>query len=161
MTMRKFAVVAGARAPRAGEGPRLKVAFASMDGRGLNAHFGSARKFMLYEVAAHDSRLLGVVDFSDTSDESGEHGAASENRIAAKISSLAGCQLLFVLAIGGPVAAKVVKANIHPIKVVAAEPIAQSIHRIQELMRGEPPPWMRKILEPKRARSMNFLDEED
>ncbi len=152
--------------PEAGEGdrpptgPRLRVAIATQDGKSMNAHFGSARRFAVYEVTPEESRLLEVVAFDDTSDESGAHDAEAD-RIGPKIAALAGCNLLFVLAIGGPAAAKVVKARIHPIKLAEPEAIDQVISKVRSMMTGTPPPWLRKAMAASQARSTDFLDEED
>jgi nitrogen fixation protein NifX len=142
-------------------GPRIRLAIASTTGRALDAHFGSATKFVVYEVSATDSQFIEVIDFSGASDESGLHSAAQEDRITAKITSLQGCQLLLVLAIGGPVAARVVKAGIHPIKVASAEPIATVTDKMQALIAGNPPPWLRKLLTPNTERSLSLMDLED
>lgn len=142
-------------------GPRIRLAIASASGKALDAHFGSARKFVVYEVSATDSQFVEVIDFSDGSDESGQHGASADDRIHAKIVALEGCQLLLVLAIGGPTAAKVVKAGIHPIKVATSESIAAVVDKVQTMIAGNPPPWLRKLLAPKTERSMSFLDLED
>lgn len=159
--MRKLGLVQSA-APA--DGPRLRVAIASSDGRALDSHFGSAKKFVVYDVSADQSVLVEIIDFSDTSDESGDHGAAAEDRIGAKVGTLKGCHVLLVLAIGGPVAAKVVKAGVHPIKVASPESIASAIEHVQTLMRGNPPPWLRKLLMSQAERSERFtqmLDLED
>jgi nitrogen fixation protein NifX len=156
--MRKLGLVPPAEVSDA---PRLRVAIASSNGKALDAHFGSAKKFVVYDVSAADSQLVEIIDFSDTSDESGDHGAAAEDRIGSKIGTLKGCQVLLVLAIGGPVAAKVVKAGVHPIKVATAESISSAIEHVQTLMSGSPPPWLRKLLAPKTERSLRFMDLED
>jgi nitrogen fixation protein NifX len=142
-------------------GARLRIAIASSSGKGLDAHFGSARKFIVYDVSGTDSQFVEVIDFCEGSSERGEHESAADERIAAKIATLAGCHLLLVLAIGGPVAAKVVKAGIHPIKVAAPESTADVIEKMQALMTGTQPPWLRKLLAPKTDLSLGYLDLED
>jgi nitrogen fixation protein NifX len=142
-------------------GARLRVAIASSSGKALDAHFGSARKFIVYDVSGADSRFVEVIDFCEGSNESGAHAASADDRIAAKIDALAGCQLLLVLAIGGPVAAKVVKAGIHPIKVAAPESTAAVIEKMQALITGTQPPWLRRLLAPKTGLTLSYLDLED
>lgn len=141
-------------------GPRLRVAIATQDGKSMNAHFGSARRFAVYEVTPHEGRFVEVVAFDDTSDESGAHDAEAD-RIGPKVAALAGCNLLFVLAIGGPAAAKVVNAGIHPVKLAEPESIDQVIAKVRSMMTGNPPPWLRKALASSQTRSTDFLDEED
>jgi len=147
---------AGGAAP----GPRLRVAIATQDGKTMNAHFGSARRFAIYEVTPLEGHLLEVVDFGDASDESGTHDAEAD-RIGPKVTALAGCNLLFVLAIGGPAAAKVVSAKIHPVKLAEPEPIDQVITKVRSMMTSDPPPWLRKALAASQPRKPSFLDEED
>ena len=142
--------------------PRLRVAIATQDMRTLNAHFGSARRFAVYDVTPSEARFVEAVSFGDVSNESGAHVDDGTDRIGAKVEALTGCHLLFVLAIGGPAAAKVVGAHIHPVKLAAPEPIEAILTRVQAMMVGNPPPWLRKVMgaqEPRR--SMDFLDDED
>ena len=95
------------------------------------------------------------------SDESGDHKAESEDKNARKIAALAGCNIVFVLAIGGPVAAKVIAAKIHPIKIAEPESIESVIAKVQALVTADPPPWLRKVLVANQARSMRFLDDDE
>ncbi|MGA2450970.1 MAG: nitrogen fixation protein NifX [Polyangiaceae bacterium] len=141
--------------------PSLRIAIATEDGKMLNAHFGSARKFALYEVSAHASRFLGAAEFDAVSNGSGAHAVDDYDRIGPKVAALSGCSLLFVLAIGGPAAARVVGARIHPVKLPAPEPIESVLRRVQTMLAGTPPPWLRKAMAPAPARSMDFLDKED
>ena len=143
-------------------GPKLKIAIATRDMKGLNAHFGSAPKFAVYEVSQTRWRFLEALDFSDfsLSDESGRHAEDGDDRITPKVEALTGCHLLFVLAIGGPSAVKVVRAGIHPVKLPQAQPIEDVLARVQTMLAGSPPPWLRKILGPAET-DMSFLEEED
>jgi nitrogen fixation protein NifX len=139
--------------------PRLRIAIASSDAKSLDAHFNSAATFMVYEVTPGSSRLLEAIALGDRSDESGNHDAG-EDRLGPKVAAIAGCNLLFVQAIGAGAAAKVVRAGIHPIKVSTPEPVETVIKKVQGMM-ASPPPWLRKALESKERKSMQFLDEED
>ena len=108
----------------------VRVAIATRDMKGLNAHFGSAPRFAVYDVTAHGWDFVEAVAFDDNSDESGAHRNEGEDRITPKVAALAGCHLLFCLAIGGPSAAKVVAARIHPIKTpqAVADPRGSRAH---------------------------------
>jgi len=141
--------------------PRLRIAIASRDGASLDAHFGSAEKFMVYDVTPGGHELVQAIAVTQVSDESGDHKAESEDKNGRKIAALAGCNIVFVLAVGAPVAAKILAAKIHPIKVAEPESIDSVIARMKTLMVSEPPPWLRKVLAAtSSARSMSFLDEE-
>ncbi len=123
----------------------LKIAIATNDMEHLNAHFGSARKFAVYEVTREAWRFVEAVGFDDVTEQSGRH-AEGDDKIGPKVDALAGTALLFVLAIGGPAAARVVRSGIHPVKLKDPEPISAVIARVQAMLRGAPPPWLRKIL---------------
>jgi nitrogen fixation protein NifX len=139
---------------------RLRIAVATQDLKSLNAHFGSARRFAIYDVTPTEHRFIEAVSFGDISNESGSHAKEGDDKIGPKVEALTGCHLLFVLAIGGPAAARVVSAHIHPVKLMKPEAIESIISRVQTMMSGNPPPWLRKVMGAQTARSMDFLDEE-
>ncbi|MGC9420532.1 MAG: nitrogen fixation protein NifX [Rhodovulum sp.] len=123
----------------------LKIAIATNDMEHLDAHFGSAGKFAIYEVTTTSARVVEVLEFDEVTAQSGQHNDI-DDRITPKVEALSGCALLFVLAIGGPSAAKVVRAGIHPIKRKAPEPIADVLAQTQTMLKGSPPPFLRKVL---------------
>jgi nitrogen fixation protein NifX len=141
------------------EGGLMKVAFATQDLRNLDAHFAGARNLAIYEVTAEGYRFLEAVRFDTSSNEDGVHADANEDRLTPRIEALAGCALLFVLAIGGPAAARVVSRKIHPIKLPRPEPIVEILDRVQTMLNGTPPPWLRKVIGNGRPKPSNFLDE--
>lgn len=137
----------------------MKIAFTSQDMKRVDAHFGSARNMAIYEVTPDSYQFLEAVQFDTVSPESGEHAIDGDDRLAAKIEAITGCALLFTLAIGGPAAARVVNSRVHPIKINQPEAITDVIDRIQTMLKGTPPPWMRKILQ-QDSKKMDFLEED-
>ncbi|RTL67152.1 MAG: nitrogen fixation protein NifX [Hyphomicrobiales bacterium] len=145
MTVRHLRLIEkpGAEASQA---PSLRIAIATQDMKALNAHFGSARKFAIYDVSAETWSFVEAVAFDSVSAETGQHKEDGDDRITPKVDALAGVKLLFVRAIGGPAAAKVVRAGIHPIKIADPQPIESVIERVQGMLKTNPPPWLRKVL---------------
>ena len=137
----------------------MKVAFATQDLKTLDAHFAGARNFAIYDVTAEGSRFVEAVRFDTSSNEDGAHAEAHEDRLTPRVDALAGCALLFVLAIGGPAAARVVSRKIHPIKLPRPEPIIQILDRVQAMLNGTPPPWLRKALAGTRRSTEDFLEQ--
>ncbi|KAF0118824.1 MAG: nitrogen fixation protein NifX [Rhodospirillaceae bacterium] len=139
----------------------MKVAIATQDMKSLNAHFGSAHAFAIYDVSRDGHHLVEVVTFEEGSHEDGRHADAHEgdDRIGARIEALGGVALLFVLAIGGPAAARVIAARIHPIKLPQPQPIEAVLERVRTMLSGTPPPWLRRLLAPRTDTA--FLDQED
>jgi nitrogen fixation protein NifX len=124
----------------------VRIAIATRDMKRLNAHFGSASRFAVFDVTKEGWAFVEALAFDDISDETGKHKNEGDDRIAPKVRALAGCQLLFCLAIGGPSAAKVVSARIHPIKVAEPATFDEVLERTRTMLNGAPPPWLRKIL---------------
>lgn len=47
--------------------------------------------------------------------------------------------------IGGPAAAKVVRAGVHPVKIPGSSPARETLVRLQAVL-DAPPPWLAKIM---------------
>jgi nitrogen fixation protein NifX len=141
--------------------PRLRIAIATQDRKNLNAHFGSAKAFVVYDVTPTASTFLEAFMFDDVSDESGAHKTEGDDRITPKVEALTGCTLMFVRAIGGPAAARVVKAGIHPVKIPDPMAIDAVIAKVQSMMTGNPPPWLRKVMQTAGAAQKAAFDDED
>ncbi|MBK8909662.1 MAG: nitrogen fixation protein NifX [Rhodospirillales bacterium] len=137
----------------------MRVAFATNDMKTMDAHFAGARNMVVYSVTEDESQLVEVARFDDTSKEDGRHAEPDEDRITPRVEAIAGCALLFVLAIGGPAAAKVVNHRIHPIKLPQAEPIEAILARVQAMLKTSPPPWLRKAMGVKSAKQLDFIDD--
>ncbi|MQX55036.1 NifB/NifX family molybdenum-iron cluster-binding protein, partial [Sinorhizobium meliloti] len=59
----------------------LRVAITTEDMKGLNAHFGSAKRFAIYDVTSHESQFIEAIEFDDASDESGRQRTEGDGRI--------------------------------------------------------------------------------
>jgi nitrogen fixation protein NifX len=159
--MRRLRLIDGTGAePVQKESGHMKVAFATNDLKRVDAHFGGARQMVFYDVTAESSRLIEAMQFDTVSAQDGTHSDTdSVDHLLPKIAALQGCSLLFVLAIGGPAAARVVNLKVHPIKLPATEAILDVITRVQGMLKGNPPPWLRKALQDD-AHRMDFLEED-
>jgi nitrogen fixation protein NifX len=138
----------------------MRIALATQDRQRVDAHFASARTFMFYDVGPEGHTFLEAVQFDVVSTEEGAHREDGEDRLGAKIAALEGTALLFCRAIGGPAAARVVRANVHPIKLPDDEPIPQVIERVRVMLNGNPPPWLRKVLRGPETDAERFVDDE-
>ncbi len=138
----------------------MKVAIATHDMKSLNAHFGSAGKFAIYDVSREGHRFVEAIAFDSVSGEDGRHADDGDDRIGPKVEALKGVALLFVLAIGGPAAARVIAARINPIKRPGPESIEDVLERVRTMLNGTPPPWLRKLLAEETGASRSFLEEE-
>jgi nitrogen fixation protein NifX len=139
----------------------MKVAFATQDLRTLDAHFGGARNLAIYDVTPDGYRFLEAVRFQEASNQDGVHAEDGHDRLSARVDALQGCALLFVLAIGGPAAAKVVSHKVHPVKLPRPEPINDILERVRTMLKGTPPPWLRKAMRSTVPAEHDFADEDE
>ncbi|HEX9179244.1 MAG TPA: nitrogen fixation protein NifX [Burkholderiales bacterium] len=133
----------------------MKVAFATEDMQHVDAHFGWARNIVIYEVEPTGFRKVEAVRFEGDLQEDG-----SEDKLAPKLDAIADCAIVYVAAIGGSAAARVVNARVHPVKVPRPEPIANLLTRLVEVLNGTPPPWLRKAMMKGRERRPDFEEGE-
>ncbi len=117
----------------------MKVAFTSSDGKSIDQHFGRTQDYYVWDVGAERADFLGRVSALASGDE--------EDRTAARANAIAGCAIVYTAQIGGPAAAKLIARRIHPLKAPQGTPVVEAVSRLQEVLRGSPPPWLRKIVE--------------
>jgi nitrogen fixation protein NifX len=117
----------------------IRIACASDDGINVDAHFGSCRKFLIYQVSANEYRLCDIRNIDDASEFQDD-----KNKIRAEL--IRDCQVLYIASVGGPAAAKIVKLGIHPLKLNETESIENVIAQLQTVLAGTPPPWLAKVM---------------
>jgi len=116
----------------------VRVAIASDKGDLLSGHFGSCLRFLVYQVSPAAIRL---VDIRDTMD-----AEFAEDRNLWRAKLIGDCHVCYVVSIGGPAAAKVIRADIYPIKLPDGGPAEAVLAQFQKAMAESPPPWLLKIL---------------
>jgi nitrogen fixation protein NifX len=132
----------------------MKIAFATQDHKHVDAHFGWAKNIAIYEVSPDGHRFLAEVAFDGELQEDG-----SEDKLTPKLDAIKDCAILYVAAIGGSGAARVVASKIHPIKVNEPEAIDTILDKLQVVLAGTPPPWLRKAMLKDAPRDVSFEDE--
>ena len=129
----------------------MKVAFATQDLQRVDAHFGWAKNIAIYEVSPEGHRFVEAVQFDG---DLGEDG--NEDKLAPKLEAIKDCAILYVAAIGGSGAARVVAQKIHPVKVPQPEGIPEILDKLQQVLGGTPPPWLRKAMLKGQERTFDF-----
>ena len=134
----------------------MKIAFATQDLKRVDAHFGWAKNIAIYEIGPQGHKFLEAIEFDGDLKEDG-----NEDKLAPKLQAIHDCAIVYVAAIGGSAAARVVASKIHPIKVTQPEPIAELLEKMRVVLQGTPPPWLRKALLKDAPRSPDFEDDEE
>ncbi|MDO8926741.1 MAG: dinitrogenase iron-molybdenum cofactor biosynthesis protein [Sideroxyarcus sp.] len=130
----------------------LRVAVASNTEENLDGHFGSCPRFLIYQVGPEDIRLIEIRSTSLADD--------AEDKNVARANLIKDCQIVYVQSIGGPAAAKAVRANIHPVKAPEGGKASIALQRLQAVL-DAPPPWLAKILGVEAKSLSRFADTEE
>jgi nitrogen fixation protein NifX len=134
----------------------MKVAFSTQDKQCVDAHFGWAKNIAVYDVSPTGYHFVENFEFGGKLEEDGD-----EDKLAPKLEAIKDCAILYVAAIGGSAAARVVAVKIHPIKVPQPEPILDILEKLQAVLKGTPPPWLRKALLKDPGAATPHFEEED
>jgi nitrogen fixation protein NifX len=134
----------------------MKIAFATQDQQRVDAHFGWAKHLAVYEIDGAGYKFVENFSFGEDLAEDG-----NEDKLAPKLDAIKDCAIVYLAAIGGSAAARVVAAKIHPIKVAQPESILDILDKLQDVLKGTPPPWLRKALTKGEEKSFDFEDDEE
>jgi len=123
------------------ETQQLQIAFATTDGVTVDGHFGSCEQFYIYTVDAESYQKLDV--------RIADSGRGIEKN-AIRAETISDCHLLFCASIGGPAAARVIRADVHPMKCKPVNDtfpsITEQLEQLQSRMQSKAlPPWLAKI----------------
>jgi nitrogen fixation protein NifX len=116
----------------------IRVAVASNTGEQLDGHFGSCLRFLVYEVTADSLKLIAARDTLDAD--------ASSDKNSMRVQLIDDCQVVYIVSVGGPAAAKIIRARIHIVPVPAGGAAREVLATLQATMASAPPPWLAKIL---------------
>lgn len=150
----------------------VKIAFATGDRKEVNASFEQARQIVVYEVTTTRVRACDAITYRGadphasslpgTSGRNGKGGGGggggccggkkkqesiNEEEIDNKVASLAGVSVLFVNKTLNAYSVLVLNnARIFTVKVDGHRNIPEVVARLQEMLRGDPPLWLRRAL---------------
>lgn len=118
----------------------MRVAIATTDLVTVDAHFGTAPRFLLCEVSAAGPGPASEIRFGPA-DEDGDHG-----KLGPRLGVLEGCTLLFAAAVGPSAAAQLASRGVRAAAARPGERIDELLARLARLLAGAPPPWLQKAL---------------
>ncbi|MEA5550609.1 nitrogen fixation protein NifX [Anabaena cylindrica UHCC 0172] len=130
----------------------VKIAFTTTDRIHVNAHFGWAKEIDVYEISDDGYEFLETLKFEGDLKEDG-----NEDKITPKLDALNDCTIVYVVAIGGSAAARLIKKGVTPVKAKSEEEkIEEILNKLVTTLKGNPPPWLRKALN---KTNKNFAEE--
>ncbi len=114
--------------------------FASSDGIRIDQHFGWSKSFELYRITADNAEYLKTLDSSQ------DAIADEHEKLAYKIGTIKEADVLYCTQIGPKASQMVLAEKIHPIRAGENDRIDETIQKMQELLLGNPPPWLLRLL---------------
>ena len=124
----------------------LRIAFASDDRRRVNQHFGSATAFVLYDVSAGGAALCGIGEFSP------EARNGNEDKLGGKVDFLAGCDAVFVFAVGASAIRQLLARGVQPLRVSETDSIDALLRSLSAAIVDGGVPWIERALDRRAAR---------
>ncbi|MDD5406597.1 MAG: NifB/NifX family molybdenum-iron cluster-binding protein [Sulfurovaceae bacterium] len=114
----------------------IKVAFATNNTTHIDAHFGSAKEFHIYEITNDSYNFYGVVPIASKDTDR-------------TIELLDGVDIVYFINIGPAAAAKIINHGIFPIKYKESVSIDEELAKLMNMLGSNPPPFIKKICERK------------
>lgn len=131
----------------------IRVACASNHDVRIDGHFGSCARFLIYQVSDSACRLI------DIRAAGGEPEEMDKNAWRAEL--IKDCQLLYTVSIGGPAAAKVVRAGLHPVKLPNGGQAPELMSSLMRVIEDNPPPWLAKVMGFRAEERVRFTPESE
>ena len=116
----------------------IRVAIASGNQEQLDGHFGSCPRYLIYQLSPEAIKLIDI--------RSTLEADLSDDKTASRVNLITDCHILFIVSIGGPPAARVIKSGIYPIKKSEGGAAREILADLQKVMATSPPPWLAKVV---------------
>jgi nitrogen fixation protein NifX len=112
----------------------IMVAFATNNTTHIDAHFGSAKEFHIYEITHDSYSFYGVIPITTKDTDR-------------TIDLLNGTDIVYFVNIGPAAAAKIINSGIFPIKYKESVSINEELTKLMNMLGSNPPPFIKKICE--------------
>lgn len=116
----------------------IQVAVSSNNLEKLDGHFGSCDYYLIYQLTPETMRLVDV--------RLAIESELAKEKTAFRVNLIKDCDIVYLVSIGGPAAAKVIHANIYPLKKEEGGEAREFLAQLQSAIAQSPPPWLAKIL---------------
>ncbi len=116
----------------------LKVAFATNDNENIDAHFGSAKQFNVYDIGIDGFEISSIIKIISKDTDT-------------NVGLLEGIDIVYFVNIGPIAAAKIISSGVFPIKYKEVVSIDEELEKIVKMLNENPPPFIKKIIQQKAA----------
>ena len=129
----------------------IRIAIASSTEEKIDGHFGSCPRYLIYQLSDEEYRLIDI--------RSPDGAEEADDKNAFRVDLVKDCHVIFVQSVGGPAAAKIVRAGIYPMKKPEGGSAKETLEELQQVMKGTPPPWLAKAMGRDSSKELKFPDE--
>lgn len=116
----------------------MQVAFASQNLTHIDAHFGWAQHFVIYDVSAEGACFVRGVRFNGLLGQDGD-----DRKLGPKMRAVRGCALVFAADVGVTARALLARQDIRAITRFANRPVVEALEDLTQIMRTAPGRWLR------------------
>ncbi len=116
----------------------IRVAFATTNLEDIDSHFGSAKRFYVFDVSKEEYSAVKIIEIKEKDTD-------------LTIASLKGIDIVYFVDIGPAAAAKLINSGIFPIKYKEIIKIEDELNKLTKMLGTNPPPFIKKIIEKKAA----------
>lgn len=116
----------------------IRVAFATNDNENIDAHFGSAKQFNVYDISKEDCDISTIIKIETKDTDK-------------TVELLKEVDIVYFVNIGATAAAKIINNGIFPIKYKEVVSIEDELKKLNTMLNGKPAPFIQKILDKKAA----------
>ncbi|MCU0569566.1 MAG: dinitrogenase iron-molybdenum cofactor biosynthesis protein [Oculatellaceae cyanobacterium Prado106] len=116
----------------------VRIAVASNNWEELDGHFGSCLRYLVYQLSGAELRLIDI--------RSAIEADLSDDKNMFRVNLIRDCQIVYIVSVGGPAAAKVIQGGIYPMKIVEGGSARAILLELQKRMNSAPPPWLAKVM---------------
>jgi nitrogen fixation protein NifX len=131
----------------------IRIAIASSSEEKVDGHFGSCLRYLIYQLSTEEYRLIDI--------RSAAGAENSDDKNAFRVNLVKDCHIIFFQSVGGPAAAKIVKAGVYPIKKPDGGSANETLEELQQVMKGTPPPWLAKAMGRDASKELKFSEENE
>ena len=114
----------------------IKVAFATTDLENIDAHFGAAKQFAIYEISKSGSNLCEIKQVLEKDTDKA-------------VALLEGVDIVYFTNVGAIAAAKLINSGIFTIKYKDIVSIEEEVKKLKDMLNSNPPPFIKKIIDKK------------
>lgn len=118
----------------------IRVGFATNDNENIDAHFGSAKQFNVYDITNESCEISSIIKIEEK-DTDGTVALLNDAQL----------DIVYFINIGATAAAKIINSGIFPIKYKEVVSIDEELKKLIEMLDTNPPPFIKKILSSKAA----------